>query len=172
MADIQCEHMITITLSRELLQLTAKMQYKHSYKHLEKVFKTGKGCIEFTKQGNIHYHIKTQDPIDMVYAMTDNLKTIRFKTNDKKYNVFGFTKIDETQHTEYYEDYDYLLKNIEQTECIFKRLKMDTRALWDYTETNANINIKSKPKIDLRSLISLDNIESDTEIEVMRAKLV
>lgn len=154
------EHMITITLSSDIIKKTVKIQHKYSYKHIENIFKTGKACIEFTKQGNIHYHIKTKDDIADIYTKIDNLKTIKYKSNDKLYNVFGYTKIDKTMQEDQINNYDYILKNYQQTETVFKRMKINQKATWDFTEKEIT---PKKHRINLKSIIRLDEgVDSDT----------
>lgn len=167
MATHAVEHLITITLSANLLKATIKTQLSKSLNVVKGLFKTGKFCIELTKQGNVHYHIKTQDDEIKVVCAIDNLKTIKYKSKDKLYEVFGFTKIDKTISKEQLNNYDYIIKDYIKTEAVFKRLKIkgenDTyiKALYDYTDKPRP---KQKQLIDLRSLCCLDKAcDSDTE---------
>lgn len=168
MAHVQWEHMITVTLSPQLQQCTAKQQLKQSYKHVKSMFRSGMGCFEFTKQGNIHYHIKTQDSIDIVYDSVNSLKTIQFKSNGKNNRVFGFTKIDATGQESQRGNYEYLQKDIEQTYSIMRRMKLtEYHQLWDYSEIHQRVSgpAARKSKIDLRDLITIDS-DSDTELMI------
>lgn len=173
------EHLITITLSPSLLRRSAKKQLKLTLCHIKSMFKSGKCCIEFTKQANVHYHIKTQDAEDIVYCAVDQLKEYRYMDNGKKQDVFGFTKMDKTQHREQIENYDYILKDYQRTECILKRLKIKDKdgtylkAVYDYTDKTPRPGNK---QIDLRKYCCLESgageIDSDTELEINKIKLI
>lgn len=124
------EYQLTITLSSAMLQQSVKKQLKKTYQIIRNGFKSGKGCVEFTKQGNVHYHIKTQDDYADVIAFMDCLKIHTTKVNDKRVNIFGFTHI--TQTVEKHGNYDYILKDVEKTQRVLKRLKQDYREAWEY----------------------------------------
>lgn len=161
MATRAVEHLITITLSANLLKATIKTQLSKSLNVVKGLFKTGKFCIELTKQGNVHYHIKTQDDEIKVVCAIDNLKTIKYKSKDKLYEVFGFTKIDKTVQQEQIMNYEYILKDIVKTDQILKRLKIEEKAVYDYADKPRP---KQKQLIDLRKLCCLDKAcDSDTE---------
>lgn len=167
MATRAVEHLITITLSANLLKQTVKTQLSKSLNVVKGLFKTGKFCIELTKQGNIHYHIKTQDDEIKVICVIDNLKTIKYKSKDKLYEVFGFTNVQKTVQESQLGNYDYIIKDYIKSEAVFKRLKIKgeddnyLKALYDYADKPRP---KQKQLIDLRKLCCLDKAcESDTE---------
>ena len=91
---------------------------------MTEAFESGRGCIEFTKQGNVHYHIKTCDPVSSIYVFLDSLKGTRTLINAKRVPVYGFNKCDKTANQEMIGDYEYITKNIIQTDQVFKRLRL------------------------------------------------
>lgn len=152
------ENMITVTLSPELLKYPVLTQLNKSYDFIRRYFKSGKGTIEFTKKGNIHYHIKTQDDEFDVLQFIDELKIKYFRSGRHNERVFGFVKCDITSRIERYMNYDYLLKDNEKTLQLLKRLKIEKFIpLWDYEEP--------KPKIiriiNLRDILNDDPFEDD-----------
>jgi len=88
-------YFMTITLSRDLLQLPAKKQLQITYNKLNDLFMAhcndySSGCFEFTKTGNIHYHYRIVDNDDALIMFSDSLKHLKYKGNF----MFGFTKTD------------------------------------------------------------------------------
>jgi len=164
MAPPQDEHMITVTLSPQVIaHHRIKGQLKLTYKKLFGAFESGIGCVEFTKQGNIHYHIKTQDPIPMIYIFLDSLKSVTCLINAKKVPVYGFTKCDKTMDPEQYANYEYLMKNVTQTDQVFKKLHIldQYRSSWEYEKRKTRYNeCYDKMK---QCLGDLDRCISDTE---------
>lgn len=158
------EHMITVTLSPQVIaHHRIKGQLKLTYKKMIEAFETGRGCVEFTKQGNVHYHLKTSDALASVYLFLDSLKGIKCQINDKRVPIYGFTKCDKTMNAEMIEDYEYITKNIIQTEQVLKKLRIseDYHACWDNKKKKTRYNdCYDKVK---QCLGDLDKCISDTE---------
>lgn len=158
------ENQITITLSTYMLSLTVKQQLKKTYDIVRNAFKTGMGCIEFTKNGNIHYHIKTQDDYADIIAFIDSLKIHKTTINGYKVQMFGFTHLAETAKEDKKNNYDYILKDSEKTLQVLKKLKLSDK----YNEVWEN-NQQPKPKIHsvrLKDIYRIDtgvDIDSDTD---------
>lgn len=138
------EHMLTITLSPQVIgHHRIKGQLKLTYRHIKDAEITpGKGCMEFTKQGNVHYHIKTQDNMPNVYILLDKLKGISTQINGKKVPVFGFTKCDKTTSECQVGVYDYLEKDIDITSSTLKKLQLLDKyhVMWEYKEKQQRFN--------------------------------
>jgi len=169
MAPTQQEHLITITLSPQMCsQHRIKGQLKLTYRHMIEAFETGKGCLEFTNQGNVHYHIKTQDCISSIHVFLDKLKSVNTQVNGKKIPVFGFTKCDKTKSEDMIGNYDYLEKSFAKVDQTLKKLSLSDkyRSLWIYehktTRFNTDCFLRAK-----KCLGNLDKevkeIQSDTE---------
>jgi len=138
------EHLITITLSPTLCnQHRIKGQLKHSYKYMIEAFNTGMGCLEFTKNGNCHYHIKTQDDISDIHVFLDTLKGVK---NSKKEFVFGFTQCDQTKNQDMIGNYDYIEKSHLTTEQTLKKLGISDKykALWLFKPKTTRFNTTSR----------------------------
>ncbi|MEO5351390.1 MAG: hypothetical protein H7836_17375 [Magnetococcus sp. YQC-3] len=139
------EVMITITLTPALMELPFKSQLNKSYAFVKNYFDSGMGCFEFTKKGNIHYHIKTTDDSFKVLCFIDDLKTIFFTHNGKKTRVFGFNQVDKTFSIEKIGNYDYLYKDDDNTRAMLKRKKLDLVNIWEnkpYVPNKVNIKLK------------------------------
>lgn len=164
------EHMLTITLSPQVIaHHRIKGQLKLSYKHIRDAeFKTGQGCIEFTKQGNIHYHIKTQDHVSDVHIFLDKLKGISNQIHGKRVPVFGFTKCDKTMDETRVNNYDYIDKDVDNTTATLKKLQLLDKyhVLWKYEQKRQRFNTDCAAAVK-RCLGNLDRVikeyESDTE---------
>lgn len=164
------EHMITITLSPQIISHhRIKGQLKVSYKRLREACLTnGMGVVEFTKQGNVHYHIKTQENIANVYIFLDSLKGQYTLINGKKIPIFGFTKCDKTINECQINDYSYLEKNIETTNAVLKKLQLleKCHVLWEYKQKTQRFNAQHEEAVKRLCSTSLDRLfdsESDTE---------
>lgn len=163
------EHMLTITLSPQVIaHHRIKGQLKLSLKHIKDAeIKTGRGCFELTKQGNIHYHIKTQDHVSSVYILMDKLKGLTTQINGKKVPIFGFTKCDKTQDIIYVGDYHYLEKDVDNTSITLKKLQLLDKyhVIWNYNEKQQRFNADcaAAMKQCLGCLDKLIEYESDTE---------
>jgi hypothetical protein len=156
MAQQNEEHMLTITLSPKFFNNNRiASQLLHSYHHIRRAFKTGMGCLEFTEQGNVHYHVKTQDDISDIHVFFDKLKGVRVKQHDEKIYIFGFTKCDVTKKKEKLKDYCYITKCAERSDQTLKKLNISDKyhAIWEYAErysSTSSFNVikgsKSKTK--------------------------
>jgi hypothetical protein len=158
------EYMLTITLSPQVIaHHRIKGQLKLSYKKIKESFESGKGCIEFTKQGNVHYHIKTVDDLSTIYIFLDSLKGVTCQINAKRVPVYGFTKCDKTNNDDMVGDYEYLLKNVVQTDQVLKKLRLSENysSCWEFTKKKTKYNdCYDKMK---QCLGDLDRCISDTE---------
>jgi len=140
------EHLITITLSPTLCnQHRIKGQLKHTYKYMAEAFNTGMGCLEFTKNGNCHYHIKTQDDISDIHVFLDKLKGVK---NSKKEYVFGFVQCDKTKSKEMIGNYDYIEKTHLKVEQTLKKLQLSDKykALWLFKPKTTKFNNVSRSR--------------------------
>lgn len=172
------EHMITITLSPQIIQhARIKGQLKVSYKCLREACLTnGMGVVEFTKQGNVHYHIKTQENISNIFIFLDSLKGQFTLINGKKTPIFGFTKCDKTNSDSRINDYSYLEKNIETTNSVLKKLQLLDKyhVLWEYKQKTQRFNAIHEQAIKrcTRSLDKeLEQEISDTE-EIINERIL
>lgn len=166
------EHMITITLSPAVLaHHRIKGQLKLTYNFIKEAYLpgAGKGVVEMTKQGNIHYHIKTQSHISDIHIFLDKLKGAKTSINGKKVFAFGFTKIDQTKDVIYIDNYEYLEKDIDKTTLVLKKLGILDRyhVIWKYEPKKQRFNEDCIPSVKrcigcLDKIIDFDNI-SDTE---------
>ena len=161
------EHLITITLSPQLcMNHRIKGQLKHSYKHMIEAFNSGMGCLEFTSQGNCHYHIKTQDDMSDILVFLDKLKGVTTLIDSKKVFVFGFTKCDKTKNQDMIGNYDYIEKSFASVDQTLKKLNLSDKykSLWVYKpkKTKFNVNLERKSAYDHMSIDAYDNASSDT----------
>lgn len=153
MAQQNDEHMLTITLSPKFFNTNRiASQLKATYHYMRKAFKSGMGCLEFTEQGNVHYHIKTQDDISDIHVFFDTLKNISVKKDGMKTYVFGFTKCDKTMKEKNYKDYTYITKMAEKSDQTLKKLQLLDKyhSIWEYTDTfktSFNVIRQSKKKV-------------------------
>jgi hypothetical protein len=123
-----------------------KGQLKHTYKYMVEAFNSGMGCLEFTKNGNCHYHLKTQDDISDIYVFLDKLKGIRFMVDGKKKYVFGFTRVDVTKNIDQIGNYDYIEEDHLTTEQTLKKLGISDKykALWLFKPKTTRFNDTSR----------------------------
>jgi len=181
MAPHADEHLITITLTPQLMNHhRIKGQLKLTYKHMKEAFETGKGCIEFTNTGNVHYHIKTQDSISDIYVFLDRIKGLRSDINGKKCPIFGFVKCDKTISEDMLGNYDYLEKSNTKVDQTLKKLNLSDNyhSIWKYEKKQTRFNKDDCFTRAKQCLGNLDrivkDIESDTEetIQEFMSKLV
>ena len=164
------EHMLTITLSPQVIgHYRIKSQLKMTYKHIKDAdINTGKGCIEMTKQGNIHYHLKTQSHISDVHIFLDKLKGMSTQIHGKKVPLFGFTKVDQTMNELYLDNYDYIEKDIDKTTSTLKKLQLLDKyhVLWEYKQKATKYNadcVTAAARCISGCLDKLIDYDSDTE---------
>jgi len=167
------EYMITITLCPQYTALQPmKKQLKQTYNAISTApFASGEGAAEITLNGNIHYHIKTQDPVYVVQAWVDSLKLYKIRVKNDMHLLFGFVKVDQTKTMESYNDYKYLSKSSESTLQAWKRAGVDSEQYqtnWIYSKDQTSVKriIKKKAsKIKLtESFKKIDNNDSEEDI--------
>lgn len=135
-------------------------------------FNSGMGCLEFTKNGNCHYHLKTQDDVSDIYVFLDKLKGIRFMVDGKKKYVFGFTRVDVTKNADQIGNYDYIEEDHLTTEQTLKKLGISDKykALWLFKPKTTRFNTTSRSGAankdtiyrNLSQFIDLDDTDNDT----------
>jgi len=169
------EYMITITLNSAFINIkTMKQQLFKTYNIITSApFETGEGVAELTLNGNVHYHIKTQDPLYKIQAWVDSLKLHKTTINECKHQLFGFVRVDSTYEEDKYKNYDYLHKSSEQTLQAWKRagVKPEFKTNWIYNNESENI-IKIRKNKSLKQVViqrvsntQIDkNIDSEEEI--------
>lgn len=165
------EHLITITLTPQICsEHRIKGQLRLTYQYMRHAFKSGMGCLEFTKNGNCHYHLKTQDDISDVHVFLDRLKSIRSMVNNKKVFVFGFTQCDQTKDKKMIKNYDYLSKSSVSVDQTLKKLKLSDKynSLWVFEQQGSTFNaIKrsraANPTVSLSNLFT--NLHRDLDVK-------
>jgi len=135
-------------------------------------FNSGMGCLEFTKSGNCHYHLKTQDDISDIHVFLDKLKGIRTVIDGKKTFVFGFVQCDKTKNVDMIGNYDYIEKSHLSVEQTLKKLGLSDKykALWIFKPRTTTFNTISRSRAankdtiyrNLSQFIDLDDTDNDT----------
>lgn len=119
---------VTLTLSSYVLRQTVAKQLKVSYELAKELLQRfgqigDEGVIEFTKQGNVHYHYKMMISDESVACANDWLKSQRIKTENTKEYIFGFNSFKEIKKDNGVDN--YFNKDINgKTERILRRLNL------------------------------------------------
>lgn len=152
----------TITLSPALLKHPIKTQLNMTYNIVaEAIGVGGLAVVELTKVGNVHYHFIYETTFEWIdddkLMLIDGFKHHRSKRLDNF--IFGYSKIELSHHPK--ESFKYLLKDIEKTEAIFKKLKISRGAILQ----SHRHSLECKK---LRNIISKISVEQSDNVEIQQ----